>query len=133
MPEGEWLGKNPLDGLTRAADQVIAALEHGAPLAGVLHAQAADARDEAKRVLIEHSVAIGASDAGVYVGQSEQIIVRHNRAENNVAGIERATQLILEICGGEPGAVCDTVARLPARPAARGRPRAARRPTTHNR
>ncbi|MCB9763376.1 MAG: right-handed parallel beta-helix repeat-containing protein [Alphaproteobacteria bacterium] len=43
---------------------------------------------QCKRVLIEHSVAIGASDAGVYVGQSEQIIVRHNRAENNVAGIE---------------------------------------------
>lgn len=37
--------------------------------------------------------------------------------DNNVVGIERATQLILEICGGEPGPVCDTVARLPARPA----------------
>ena len=44
-----------LPGLTRATDQVIAALEHGAPLAGVLHAQAADARDEAKRILIEQA------------------------------------------------------------------------------
>jgi phenylalanyl-tRNA synthetase beta chain len=34
---------------------------------------------------------------------------------NNVQGIERATQLILEICGGEPGATVDLVARLPKR------------------
>ena len=39
-------------------------------------------------VLIEDSVAIGASDAGIYVGQSKNIIVRRNRAEFNVAGIE---------------------------------------------
>ncbi len=30
----------------------------------------------------------GASDAGIYVGQSNNIIVRDNRAEGNVAGIE---------------------------------------------
>jgi len=40
------------------------------------------------KVLIEGSVAIGASDAGIYVGQSSQIIVRNSRAEYNVAGIE---------------------------------------------
>jgi phenylalanyl-tRNA synthetase beta chain len=34
---------------------------------------------------------------------------------NNVDGIERATRLILEICGGEPGPTTDTVARLPTR------------------
>src|SRR5512134_4195589 len=34
---------------------------------------------------------------------------------NNVDGIERATRLILEICGGEPGPTVDTVARLPRR------------------
>jgi parallel beta-helix repeat protein len=39
-------------------------------------------------VLIEDCVAIGASDAGIYVGQSENIIVRRNRVEKNVAGIE---------------------------------------------
>ena len=39
-------------------------------------------------VLIEDSVAIGASDAGIYVGQSKGVIVRNNRAERNVAGIE---------------------------------------------
>ena len=38
--------------------------------------------------LIDGAVAIGASDAGIYVGQSTQIIVRNSRAEYNVAGIE---------------------------------------------
>ena len=41
-----------------------------------------------RNVLIEDSVAIGASDAGIYVGQSDGVIVRRNRAESNVAGIE---------------------------------------------
>lgn len=44
-----------LPGLSRVVDQVIAALEHGAPLAAVLHAQASDAREDAKRVLIEQA------------------------------------------------------------------------------
>ena len=35
--------------------------------------------------------------------------------ENNAPGIERATQLILEICGGEPGPTVDLVRRLPKR------------------
>jgi tight adherence protein C len=39
--------------LSRALDQVVGALERGAPLAGVLAAQAGDARDEAKRTIIE--------------------------------------------------------------------------------
>ncbi len=41
-----------------------------------------------KNVLVEESVAIGASDAGIYIGQSEQVIIRRNRAEQNVAAIE---------------------------------------------
>ncbi len=39
-------------------------------------------------VLIENCVVKGASDAGIYVGQSENIIVRRNKVEQNVAGIE---------------------------------------------
>jgi phenylalanyl-tRNA synthetase beta chain len=35
--------------------------------------------------------------------------------DNEVQGIERATALILEICGGEPGPTVDTVAKLPER------------------
>ncbi len=39
-------------------------------------------------VLIDGAVAIGASDAGIYVGQSKNVVVRNSRAERNVAGIE---------------------------------------------
>ena len=39
--------------LSRALDQVLGALERGAPLAAVLRSQAGDARDEAKRTIIE--------------------------------------------------------------------------------
>jgi phenylalanyl-tRNA synthetase beta chain len=35
--------------------------------------------------------------------------------DNNVDGIERATHLILDMCGGEPGPTVDKVARLPKR------------------
>ena len=43
---------------------------------------------QSSNILIDGAVAIGASDAGIYVGQSNQIIVRNSRAEYNVAGIE---------------------------------------------
>ena len=43
---------------------------------------------QSSNILIDGSVAIGASDAGIYVGQSNNIIVRNSRAESNVAGIE---------------------------------------------
>lgn len=41
-----------------------------------------------RQVLIEDCLVIGASDAGIYVGQSEDIVVRRNTARLNVAGIE---------------------------------------------
>jgi parallel beta-helix repeat protein len=41
-----------------------------------------------KNTLIEDSSVFGASDAGIYVGQSNNVVVRRNRAERNVAGIE---------------------------------------------
>lgn len=41
-----------------------------------------------KNILIEKVTVRGAADAGIYVGQSENIVVRESRAEYNVAGIE---------------------------------------------
>jgi len=41
-----------------------------------------------QNVLVENSYAKGSRDAGVYVGQSNNIVVRNNIIENNVAGIE---------------------------------------------
>jgi parallel beta-helix repeat protein len=43
---------------------------------------------ESKNVLIDGVTVRGASDAGIYVGQSDNIIVRNSTAEFNVAGIE---------------------------------------------
>ena len=43
-----------------------------------------------ERVLIESCIARGASDAGIYVGQSKDIIVRYCKAFENVAGDRRA-------------------------------------------
>ncbi len=43
---------------------------------------------ESEDVLVENCTVRGASDAGIYVGQSNRIIVRNSVAEYNVAGIE---------------------------------------------
>ncbi|WDI31515.1 right-handed parallel beta-helix repeat-containing protein [Hyphococcus flavus] len=43
---------------------------------------------QVENLLMEDSVAIGASDAGLYIGQSKNVVIRNNRAEYNVAGIE---------------------------------------------
>lgn len=43
---------------------------------------------ESSNILIEDSYVRGSADAGIYVGQSENIVVRRNVAKENVAGIE---------------------------------------------
>lgn len=50
-------------------------------------------------VIIEDSIALGASDAGIYVGQSHRIAVRNNRAERNVAGIEIENSTFADVYG----------------------------------
>jgi parallel beta-helix repeat protein len=40
------------------------------------------------KVYIDNCYAYGASDAGIYVGQSDQVILKNSLAEGNVAGIE---------------------------------------------
>jgi parallel beta-helix repeat protein len=52
-----------------------------------------------KNVLIDRSVVKGASDAGIYVGQSQNIIVRGSRAEMNVAGIEIENSYDTDVVG----------------------------------
>ena len=41
-----------------------------------------------KNVVIEHCVASGASDSGIYLGQSDHAIIHDNEVHDNVAGIE---------------------------------------------
>lgn len=52
-----------------------------------------------KRVVLENCVAIGASDAGIYVGQSDSVSIRNNEAYYNVAGIESENSRWVEISG----------------------------------
>ena len=52
-----------------------------------------------KNVLIDRSVVKGASDAGIYVGQSQNIVVRGSRAEMNVAGIEIENSYDADVVG----------------------------------
>jgi parallel beta-helix repeat protein len=56
---------------------------------------------QCEKVLIENCEAIGASDAGIYVGQSKDIIVRKSRAYHNVAGIEIENSLNAEVYENE--------------------------------
>lgn len=49
--------------------------------------------------LIDGVVAIGASDAGIYVGQSRNVIVRNSRAAFNVAGIEIENTIDADVYG----------------------------------
>jgi parallel beta-helix repeat protein len=43
---------------------------------------------QSKNVVIEHCVASGASDAGIYLGQSDHAVIHDNEVHDNVAGIE---------------------------------------------
>lgn len=54
---------------------------------------------QAENVLVEENVAIAASDAGIYVGQSRNVVVRNNRAEFNVAGIEIENTFSADVYG----------------------------------
>ncbi len=56
---------------------------------------------QCEKVLIEGCEAIGASDAGIYVGQSKNIIVRKSRAYHNVAGIEIENSINAEVYENE--------------------------------
>ena len=50
-----------------------------------------------RNVLIEDCVAARASDAGIYVGQSDSVVIRRNIAFENVAGIESENSKWVEI------------------------------------
>jgi parallel beta-helix repeat protein len=54
-----------------------------------------------EKVLIEECTARGASDAGIYVGQSRNIIVRNCKAYENVAGIEIENSWDAEVYNNE--------------------------------
>ncbi len=52
-------------------------------------------------LIIEGCEAIGSSDAGIYVGQSKNVIIRNNKAYFNVAGVESENSSQVEIYDNE--------------------------------
>ncbi len=74
-------------------------------------------------VLIERCEASFASDAGIYVGQSAYVIVRHSRAHHNVAGIEIENSSYVEVYGNtaENNSGGILIFDMPALPKANGR------------
>lgn len=54
---------------------------------------------ETQNVLIEDCFVKGSADAGIYVGQSSNIVVRNNIAEKNVAGIEIENSMNADVYG----------------------------------
>ena len=52
-------------------------------------------------VLIDGCTAVGASDAGIYVGQSRYIVVKNSKAFHNVAGIEIENSLYADVHDNE--------------------------------
>jgi parallel beta-helix repeat protein len=56
---------------------------------------------QCEKVLIDKCISIGASDAGIYVGQSKDIVVKNSKAYHNVAGIEIENSLRAEVYDNE--------------------------------
>ncbi|MFD1143692.1 parallel beta-helix domain-containing protein [Larkinella insperata] len=56
---------------------------------------------QCENVLIDGCTAIGASDAGIYVGQSRGIVVKNSKAHHNVAGIEIENSLNADVFDNE--------------------------------
>ena len=52
---------------------------------------------KSENILIDNCIAIGASDAGIYVGQSKNIIVKNCEVYHNVAGIEIENSLYADV------------------------------------
>jgi parallel beta-helix repeat protein len=56
---------------------------------------------KSRRVIVEDSEVVGAADAGIYVGQCEEAIVRNNVVHGNVAGIEIENSTGADVYGNE--------------------------------
>jgi phenylalanyl-tRNA synthetase beta chain len=101
-------------------------------LAGIMGGESTKADLDTRHVLLEAAFFYPDAIAGRarrynFVSDASHRFERGVDFNNNVDGIERATRLILDICGGEAGPVRDTVARLPERKPVRMRVERARR------
>ena len=89
-------------------------------LAGIMGGDSTKAESRTRNIYLESAFFAPEAIAGRarrwgFTSDASHRFERGVDFDNNVDGIERATQLILEICGGEPGPTDDLVARLPQR------------------
>ena len=101
-------------------------------LAGIMGGESTKADASTKNVLLESAFFYPDAIAGRarrynFSSDASHRFERGVDFANNVDGIERATRLIVDICGGEPGPTEDLVARLPERKAVAMRVSRARR------
>lgn len=115
-------------------DDVLAITDDSGPigLAGIMGGDSTKADLDTREVFLEAAFFYPAAIAGRarrfnFASDASHRFERGVDFDNNVQGIERATGLILEICGGEPGPVTDTVACLPERKPVRMRAARAQR------
>ena len=101
---------------------VLAITDDSGPigLAGIMGGDSTKADLDTRHVLLEAAFFFPDAIAGRarrynFSSDASHRFERGVDFDNNVDGIERATQLILEICGGKPGPVNDVVASLPER------------------
>ena len=89
-------------------------------LAGIMGGDSTKAETDSRNIFLEAAfffpdVIAGRSRRYNFTSDAAHRFERGVDFDNNVAGIERATELILAICGGEPGPTVDDVAQLPER------------------
>jgi phenylalanyl-tRNA synthetase beta chain len=120
--------------LVEIDDSVLVITDASGPigLAGIMGGDSTRAELETRNVLLEAAFFFPDAIAGRarrfnFVSDASHRFERGVDFNNNVDGIERATRLILDICGGEPGPVDDTVAQLPQRSLVRMRVARARK------
>ena len=92
-------------------------------LAGIMGGESTKAETTTKNLFLESAFFFPEAIAGRarrynFTSDASHRFERGVDFDNNADGIERATQLILEICGGEPGPTVDLV-EAPARSASR--------------
>jgi phenylalanyl-tRNA synthetase beta chain len=89
-------------------------------LGGIMGGESTKADEGTRNIFLESAFFYPAAVAGRarrynFTSDASHRFERGVDFQNNADGIERATRLILELCGGEPGPTEDLVARLPQR------------------
>ena len=106
-----------------AVDESVLCITDGSGvigLAGIMGGETTKAGEGTRNIFLESAFFYPAAVAGRsrrynFASDAGHRFERGVDFANNLDGIERATRLIVEICGGEPGPAQDLVARLPER------------------